>query len=166
MTVGEILACEQAGITVTLPKPQRSSAKSEGGFGTKGFVYLADDDVYRCPPGERLTHRLTAEDGQKLRRYWTDACRSCPITPSARRANSVASRPASRRRLSRPYRRFDKNPDAIRTRRETIEHSFATMKMPMGATHRQPKVAQGAMILTCRAGSISLAASSLRTECN
>ena len=41
--------------------------------------------------------------------------------------------------------RLDKNPDAMRTRRETVEHPFATIKMRMGATHflmkRLPRVA-------------------------
>ena len=36
----EILACEQVGITVTLPKPMTSGAKSEGRFGKQDFVYL------------------------------------------------------------------------------------------------------------------------------
>ena len=31
--------------------------------------------------------------------------------------------------------RLDKNPEAMRTRRETVEHPFGTMKMRMGATH-------------------------------
>jgi len=41
--------------------------------------------------------------------------------------------------------RLDKNPEAMRTRRETVEHPFGTMKMRMGATHflikTLPKVA-------------------------
>jgi DDE family transposase len=41
--------------------------------------------------------------------------------------------------------RLDKNPDAMRTRRETVEHPFGTLKMRMGATHFSmktlPKVA-------------------------
>jgi Transposase DDE domain len=41
--------------------------------------------------------------------------------------------------------RLDKNPDAMRTRRETVEHPFGTLKMWMGATHflmkTLPKVA-------------------------
>jgi Transposase DDE domain len=41
--------------------------------------------------------------------------------------------------------RLDKNPQAMRQRRETAEHPFATLKMRMGATHflmkRLPKVA-------------------------
>jgi len=36
----EILACAQAGITVTLPKPMTSGAKSDGRFGKQDFVYL------------------------------------------------------------------------------------------------------------------------------
>ena len=40
---------------------------------------------------------------------------------------------------------LDKNPDAMRTRRETVEHPFGTVKIRMGATHflctTLPKVA-------------------------
>ena len=53
----EILACETVGITVTLPKPMTSSAKAAGRFGKQDFIYVAADDVYRCPAGERLTYR-------------------------------------------------------------------------------------------------------------
>jgi hypothetical protein len=35
----EILACEAAGITVTLPKPMTSSAMAAGRFGKQDFVY-------------------------------------------------------------------------------------------------------------------------------
>jgi len=45
----EILACEQSGITVTLPKPMTSGAKASGRFGKQDFAYLPDEDVYRCP---------------------------------------------------------------------------------------------------------------------
>src|SRR5207237_8645342 len=61
----EILACEQAHITVTLPKPMTSGAKSEGRFGKQDFVYLATEDVYRCPAGEKLTYRFTREEAGK-----------------------------------------------------------------------------------------------------
>ncbi|UPK36870.1 transposase [Bradyrhizobium sp. 186] len=41
--------------------------------------------------------------------------------------------------------RLDQNPQAMRVRRETVEHPFATLKMRMGATHvlmkRLPNVA-------------------------
>jgi hypothetical protein len=50
----EILACEEAGITVTLPKPMTSSSKAEGRFGKQDFRYVAEENVYICPAGERL----------------------------------------------------------------------------------------------------------------
>jgi len=101
----EILACEQAGITVTLPKPQRSGAKSEGRFGKQDFVYLADEDVYRCPAGEKLTSGLRPR--RTARNFAVIVMRVVAVQsrPSAQRANSVASHGGSTRRLSRPYRR-------------------------------------------------------------
>jgi hypothetical protein len=51
----EILTCEEAGITVTLPKPMTSNSKAEGRFGKQDFRCMAEDDAYICPAGERLT---------------------------------------------------------------------------------------------------------------
>ena len=55
----EILACDKAGITVTLPKPLTSGIKAKGRFVKQDFVYLADEDVYVCPAGERLIYHYT-----------------------------------------------------------------------------------------------------------
>src|SRR6266481_3563894 len=76
----EIMACEETGITVYLPKPMTSGAKAAGRLGKQDFAYVAEDDVYLCPAGERLTYRYTnEEDGKKLRRYWTTACQACAL---------------------------------------------------------------------------------------
>jgi len=92
----EILACEQADITVTLPKPMTSGAKSDGRFGKQDFVYLRMEDVYRCPSGEKLTYRYTnEEDGKTLRRYWTTACPRCPLKSQCTKGRSGASRDGS-----------------------------------------------------------------------
>src|SRR6266536_2012726 len=65
----EILACEEAGITVTLPKPMTSNSKAEGRFGKQDFRYVAEEDVYICPAGERLAYHYTNEEnGMVLRR--------------------------------------------------------------------------------------------------
>ena len=58
----EILACDEADIAVTLPKPLTSGAKAQGRFTKQDFRYLADEDVYICPAGERLTYRYTREE--------------------------------------------------------------------------------------------------------
>jgi len=143
----EIKACADAGIEVTLPKPMTSGAKAEGRFGKQDFVYKPGEDVYRCPAGEKLTYRMTTdEDGRSVRRYWTNACANCPLKSKCT--------PGKERRISRwehehvleaAQERLDMNPDAMRTRREVVEHPFGTLKMRMGATHflctTLPKVA-------------------------
>jgi len=143
----EILACEEAGITVTLPKPQTSGAKADGRFGKQDFVYLPAEDVYRCPAGEKLRYYFTAEEnGQQLRRYWTNACRTCPIKAQCTTgAQRRITRWEHEHVLEAVQTRLDKNPDAMRVRRSTVEHPFGTLKMRMGATHflmkTLPKVA-------------------------
>jgi Transposase DDE domain len=143
----EILACDQAGITVTLPKPMTSSAKSKGRFGKQDFVYLPDEDAYRCPAGEKLRYYYSnVERGLTLRRYWTTACQSCPIKS---RCTTGPQRRIVRWEhedvLEAVQRRLDLNPEAMRQRREVVEHPFGTIKMRMGATHflmkTLPKVA-------------------------
>src|SRR5262245_4860384 len=57
----EILACEEAGIAVTLPKPLTSGAKAAGRFGKQDFIYVAAEDIYRCPAGEPSPLRSMAE---------------------------------------------------------------------------------------------------------
>jgi transposase len=143
----EILACDEAGITVTLPKPMTSGAKADGRFGKQDFVYIAAEDIYRCPAGETLIYRFTAvEHGLNLRRYWTSVCGACALK---HRCTPAPSRRVTRWEhehiLEAVQRRLDANPQAMRVRRETVEHPFGTLKMRMGATHflmkRLPKVA-------------------------
>jgi transposase len=133
----EIVACDQAGITVTLPKPMTSGAKSEGRFGKQDFAYLPEDDVYRCPAGERLKYYYTnVENGLKLRRYWTNACRTCALKG---RCTTAVQRRITRWEhehvLEAVQSRLDQDPQAMRRRRETVEHPFGTIKARMGAVH-------------------------------
>jgi len=133
----EILACEEAGITVTLPKPMTSNSKAEGRFGKQDFRYVVEEDVYICPAGARLAYSFTTEEnGLILRRYATTACQSCAI-----KRNCTTSK---ERRITRwehehvldaVQRRLDEHPEKMRQRRETVEHPFGTIKARMGATH-------------------------------
>ena len=133
----EILACDRDGITVTLPKPQTSRAKKQDRFSKEDFRYVSEDDVYLCPAGERLIYRYTREqDGLALRYYWTSACADCAMkdrcTPSKERR---VSRWEQEDVLEAVQQRLDENPQAMRQRRETVEHPFGTIKAWMGATH-------------------------------
>src|SRR5438309_839380 len=133
----EILACDEAGITVTLPKPMTSNSKAEGRFGKQDFRYVADEDVYICPAGERLTLHFTNEEhGLVLHRYWTNACQSCAIKHSCTTGKQRRiTRWEHEHILEVVQRRLDEHPEKMRQRRETVEHPFGTIKARMGATH-------------------------------
>src|SRR6266478_4978628 len=90
--------------------------------------------------------RLSQEDGKRLRRYWTTACQDCSLksqctTGPGRRI----PRWEHEHLIEAVQQRLDANPQAMRQRRETVEHPFGTMKARMGATHfltkTLPKVA-------------------------
>jgi transposase len=143
----EILECENAGISVTLPKPMTSNSKAEGRFGKQDFRYVANEDVYICPAGERLRYRYTNEEnGLVLRRYWTNACESCAIKNTCTTGKERRiTRWEHEHVLEAVQRRLDEHPEKMRQRRETVEHPFGTIKARMGATHflmkTLPKVA-------------------------
>jgi hypothetical protein len=124
-----------------------SGAKANGRFGKQDFVYLPAEDAYRCPAGEKLTYHYTNEEGGKvLRRYWTTACTTCPLKPKCTTGpQRRITRWEHENVLEAVQQRLDANPQAMRMRRESVEHPFGTLKMRMGATHflmkRLPNVA-------------------------
>ena len=133
----QIKACHDAGIATILPKPMTSNAKAEGRFDKADFVYIARDDEYECPAGQRAIYRFSREEnGLLLRRYWSSACPQCPMkaqcTPSDYRRISRWEHEAV---LEAVQRRLDKQPYAMTLRRRTVEHVFGTLKHWMGSTH-------------------------------
>ena len=133
----EILACAQAGITPFVPKSLNSNSKAEGRFGKPDFIYIASDDEYRCPAGQRLIKRFTTvEAGMTLNIYWSSACPRCPIkaqctTGSERRVRRWVHEAV----IDAMQERLDRDPEKMRVRRQTAEHPFGTIKFWMGATH-------------------------------
>ena len=133
----QILACEALGATPYVPKPLTSNAKADGRFGKPDFVYLPEEDVYRCPAGERLTWRFASEEaGLTIHKYWSSNCAGCALKPQCT--------PGKERRVRRweheavidaMQERLDRKPEAMRIRRATVEHAFGTLKAWMGATH-------------------------------
>jgi len=135
----EILECDEADITTTLPKPLTSGNRLKGMFVKEDFRYVADDDVYICPAGERLVHHFTnVERGLTLRRYWTNACQACAIKD---RCTTGKERRITRWEhehvVEAVERRLDEHPERMYIRLNTVEHPFGTIKSWMGATHFQ-----------------------------
>jgi len=133
----EILACHEAGITVIVPKSATSGAKADGRFGKEDFIYNPKSDEYRCPAGQHLIWRFSGiEHGLKLSRYWSSHCPRCAIkekcTPSNYRRVSRWEHQAV---LESMQTRLDQAPDSMRTRRQTVEHPFGTIKHWMGCAH-------------------------------
>ncbi|SDC23351.1 Transposase DDE domain-containing protein [Variovorax sp. CF079] len=133
----ELKVCEDAGITTFVPKPMTSNAKAEGRFDKSDFIYIAKDDEYQCPAGERAIHRFeTIEDKLDVHVYWSSNCPRCTLkdqctTSKYRRIRRWEHEAV----LERVQQRLDRNPDAMTLRRSTVEHVFGTLKHWMGSTH-------------------------------
>jgi transposase len=133
----EVRACEQAGITALVPKPLTSGSKAQGRFGKQDFVYIVQDDEYRCPAGQRLIKRFsTIEHAMTLHVYWSSVCAACPM-----KAQCTTGKERRVRRweheavIDAMQARLDREPEKMRLRRQTVEHPYGTIKAWMGATH-------------------------------
>ena len=93
------------------------------------------------PSRERLIWRFeTEEKGLKLHKYWSSHCPNCSIksqctTDKYRRVGRWEHETV----LEAAEARLDREPERMRTRRETVEHPFGTLKSWMGSTHFQTK---------------------------
>ena len=135
----EIKACDDAGIITYLPESITSSGRKAGRFTKQDFRYLPDTNEYLCPSGERLPwHFTTNENGMDLHCYWSfAACSACSIKQQC--TTSVEPRRIKRWEhedvLDAMKYRLKMKADAMRIRRQTVEHPFGTIKAWMGATH-------------------------------
>ena len=137
----EIKECDEAGITTYLPKPQTSGNMAKGFFGKRDFIYVVEKDEYRCPADEHLIYRYSRiESGKTIRRYWTSACKNCPIKSKCTTGqNRRVSRWEHEKVTEALQARLDREPERMKARRETVEHPFGTLKMWMGYTHFQTR---------------------------
>src|SRR6202023_1122711 len=79
--IEDIEACEKAGLTPHVPKPQRGSSVRNGFFRKDEFRYDPDQDVYICPAGETLSpnHEGKSRDLKKIDYSNPAACPACPL---------------------------------------------------------------------------------------
>jgi transposase len=133
----QILECTRCGIAPIVPKSLTSNNLAEGRFDKQDFIYIAEDDEYRCPAGQRAIKRFTTiEHGLTIHKYWTSACPRCPIkaqctTGEYRRITRWEHEVV----LEEMQERLDRQPESMRVRRRTVEHPFGTLKFWMGAVH-------------------------------
>ena len=140
----EILACEQAGICVTLPKPMTSGAKSEGRFGRTSSICRRRMSIAAPPARSSNSTMPTRNTGRRCAATGRTPARLVQSRISAPQAKNAASRDGSMSTFSKPcssgWIRIP-TPCGAGARR----HPFGTLKMRMGATHflmkTLPKVA-------------------------
>jgi len=133
----EIVDCYAAGIKALVPKVDTSGSKVKGRYSKADFRYDAERNEYVCPAGQRLTYRFdSVEHGQRLWVYMTYQCASCPLqaqctTSNARRIKRWEHEAV----LDAAQAELNKHPDAMRQRKQIVEHPYATIKHWMGSTH-------------------------------
>jgi transposase len=137
----EILDCETSQITTYIPRIHTSGSIKKGLFSKRDFKWIAQDNEYECPAGERLIWRFSTEEhGKVVNKYWSSNCPTCSIKG---RCTTSPYRRVSRWEhedvLDRVQDRLDAEPERMRIRRETVEHPFGTIKSWMGSTHFQMK---------------------------
>lgn len=133
----EILESERAGIAAVVPKPMTSNNLADGLFDKRDFVYDAQNDEYRCPAGRIAVYRFTSEEGGKtLHKYWSSDCPQCPMKPRCTKSkNRRIARWEHEDVLDVVQQRLEGAPEAMKLRRQTVEHVFGTLKAWMGSSH-------------------------------
>jgi len=131
----DIEACEAAGLTPHVPRPQRGHAVREGLFRKDEFQYDAERDAFICPAGQLLSTRYTSKLRDLTKFDYTNpsACRVCAIrsrcctSRSPRRVSRLENEAA----LDRMEARMRRRPEILARRRESVEHPFGSMKQWM-----------------------------------
>ena len=131
--IEDIEACDQAGLTPHVPRPQRGLAVRNGFFRKDEFHYDPDRDVFTCPAGQTLAphHYGKSRDLQKIDYSNPAACPACPLrarcTTNVRRVSRLENEAV----LDRMAARLKARPELLDRRRETVEHPFGSIKQWM-----------------------------------
>jgi transposase/IS5 family transposase len=130
----DIEACEKAGMTPYVPRPQRGPAVRAGLFRKDEFQYDDATDSYLCPARQRLRLYSTSSQRELKRFHYANklACQGCTIR--ARCTGGLfrmVSRLENEAVLDRMQARLKKRPDILSIRRETVEHPFGSIKQWM-----------------------------------
>jgi len=129
----DIAACEKAGLTPHVPRPQRGAAVTNGFFRKDEFRYDAAQDAYVCPGGHELKpiRQGRLRDMRKVDYANASACRDCPMRPRCTNTYRAVSRLENEDALERMEERIAERPDLLDRRRAIVEHPFGTIKQWM-----------------------------------
>jgi len=121
--------CEQQGIVPHVPANRAINNKGDGTlFDRSQFQYDEKTDTFRCPNGETLVRiQLSRRDRCVMYAAEAQTCRACSIkTDCTTGSRRWITRHLHEGALTRMQQRA--TPEAMRLRRCTVEHPFATLK--------------------------------------
>lgn len=130
----DIAACERAGITPYVARPQRGTAVGDGRFPKERFRYDEAADCYHCPGDQRLDTRSRWFQGGHIIVQYSNprACGGCELKAQCARGGfRRITRWKGEAVLDRITTRLAVRPDILNIRRETVEHPFGSIKQWM-----------------------------------
>ena len=132
----QVLACEGTSISPCVPKTVWPHER--GLFTRQDFIYDAENDLYTCPAGQKLTKGLARSDRRDDIDHYRHltACFTCSLRPKCTPDKlKRLKRWRHEHVLDKMQARLDHMSDAMGIRRQTVEHPFGTLKLWMGSTH-------------------------------
>ena len=133
----EILDNYAAGFKPLVPKTYTSNNVEQGRFARTDFIYIATDNEYLCPAGERLRQTGSTTNDNKIYQSYTSAkCKNCHIKTQCTTGKERRIRRWEHEEvLDDMQARLEQESESMKIRRQTVEHPFGTIKAWMGATH-------------------------------
>jgi transposase len=131
--IEDVEACEKAGLTPYVPRPQRGSSVRSGFFRKDEFRYDAEQDAYICPAGQVLSTRYESKlrELKKIDYANRAACPVCPLRSRCTKDFRKVSRLENEAVLDRMAARLKARPEILDRRREVVEHPFGSIKQWM-----------------------------------
>ena len=130
----DIEACEAAGMTPCVPRPQRGPAVRAGLFRKDEFRYDPASDSYLCPAGQRLQPYSSSmiRGLRKVNYANKEACPDCPLRARCTMGRfRMVSRYENEAVLDRMQDRLAERPEVLAQRRMVVEHPFGSIKQWM-----------------------------------
>jgi transposase len=125
----QVAHCEAAGMIPYVPVMRTVNNQGDGTlFGRADFRYEADTDSYVCPGNKKLLRKHTNQkDRYTMYKASSGDCGSCSLKS---RCTQAPRRGLARHLYEDALNRMQERmtPEAMRLRRSTVEHPFATIK--------------------------------------
>lgn len=125
----QVAYCEAAGMIPYVPVMRTVNNQGDGTlFGRADFRYESDTDSYICPGNKRLLRKHTNQkDRYTMYKATAADCGACPLKS---RCTHAPRRGLARHLYEEALNRMQDRvtPEAMRLRRSTVEHPFATIK--------------------------------------